>query len=376
MKIVYICSGPVPSRAANSVHVMKMCAAMAEIGHQVILLSPTYQPDRDRLKIRNIFHHYGVRKIFRHLRVPSVPLRRFAFKSHRLFLRLLLRAMKPDLVYTRVPEAALLAAEIGYRVVLERHDVFSQQAKRQAVFFDRVARHPMCAAIVVISEALRAELSRNFGLPLARFVVAADAADRVDELPSIDLSPANHRVGYAGHLYPGKGLEVIEQLACRMPGVEFHVVGGTVEDVAAHRHRLKNMSNIVFHGHLPPSLVPRYLKAFNVLLAPYQEKVSVSGGGGDVSRWMSPLKIFEYMASRRPMIVSDLPVLREVLQHQENCLLVSPTDIDGWVAAVDKLLANPALSEQLADAAFNDFTQHYTWIARARHVLSALQGFN
>jgi glycosyltransferase involved in cell wall biosynthesis len=99
---------------------------------------------------------------------------------------------------------------------------------------------------------------------------------------------------------------------------------------------------------------------------PYQRRVSVSGGG-DTSAWMSPMKMFEYMACRRPIVSSDLPVLREVLAHERNALLAEPGSVDAWVAAVERLRGDPELSRALAARAREDVTA-YSWRARARRV--------
>ena len=72
-------------------------------------------------------------------------------------------------------------------------------------------------------------------------------------------------VGYIGHLYPGRGMEILGDFARRCDWADFHVVGGWPEDVALWKDRLKDEPNIVFHGHVAPSEVPRYLRAMDVL---------------------------------------------------------------------------------------------------------------
>ncbi len=89
------------------------------------------------------------------------------------------------------------------------------------------------------------------------------------------------------------------------------------------------------------------LRSYDVLIAPYQEKVCVHGGGGDVATWMSPLKIFEYMAAGRPIVASDLPVLREILEDGRNALLVSPGDVDAWCIALNKLRNHPDIAQSM-----------------------------
>ena len=63
MKILYISKSIIPSRSANSIHVMKMCQALADNGHEVTLLAPDlkYQYEKN---INDIYNYYGVRKNF------------------------------------------------------------------------------------------------------------------------------------------------------------------------------------------------------------------------------------------------------------------------------------------------------------------------
>ena len=96
--------------------------------------------------------------------------------------------------------------------------------------------------------------------------------------------------------------------------------------------------------------------------------------GGDVgaARWMSPLKIFEYMAHGKPIVATDLPVIREVLEHERNALLAPSGDLDAWEHAARRLVDDPALRERLGGRAREDFEAGYSWRARARAVLEGL----
>jgi glycosyltransferase involved in cell wall biosynthesis len=118
-----------------------------------------------------------------------------------------------------------------------------------------------------------------------------------------------------------------------------------------------------------PGQVERYRKAMDVLLVPYQKSVLIQGRL-DTAQWMSPLKVFEYMASRRPMVISDLPVLREVV-NERNAIIVPPDDMDQWRQALVRL-RDPALRQRVADAAYADFVAHHTWHQRAQSVLRGL----
>ena len=64
MKIAYISKSVIPSRAANSIHVVKMCHALADNGHEVTLLAPNIK-DKDEKEISDIYKFYGVKKNFK-----------------------------------------------------------------------------------------------------------------------------------------------------------------------------------------------------------------------------------------------------------------------------------------------------------------------
>jgi glycosyltransferase involved in cell wall biosynthesis len=166
---------------------------------------------------------------------------------------------------------------------------------------------------------------------------------------------------------------MIPPLAARLPEADFHVVGGEQRIVERLRADPSIPKNIRLHGFVPPADTERLCLAFDVALAPYQHDVRIAGGG-ETAAWMSPLKVFGYMAAARPIICSDLPVLREVIEDGRNGLLVPPADPDAWAAALKGLLEDRHLRDRLATAAHADFLSHHTWRQRASRVIEGLVG--
>jgi glycosyltransferase involved in cell wall biosynthesis len=370
MKIAYVANSPVPSDAANSVHVVKMTQAFASAGCDVVLYSPEYKRRQKRVNL-DVFDYYGVSKIFEHRPIPFISLPKMRRLSHIFFLIIKIKLFKPNLVYTRDLRSALTLSRLGARIVFERHDSFGPHDMASFHTFRRLLKSKNLSFVVVISAALKGELCKLFDVDDAKFIVAHDGADAVPKNTTHALPPSDKiRVGYAGHLYSGRGVDIIGATAALMPNVEFHLVGGTDQDVKAWKGKFIDTKNLYFHGHVRPAEVSAYLNSFDILLAPYQEKVAVSGGGGDTSKWMSPLKIFEYMASGKPMIVSDLPVLREVLTHGENSLLCQPSDVEEWAKAIRALINDPLSARKISDRALGDFESRYSWKARAEYILS------
>ena len=124
---------------------------------------------------------------------------------------------------------------------------------------------------------------------------------------------------------------------------------------------------------MPPAETERLCLAFDVMLAPYQAEVRIAGGG-ETAAWMSPLKVFGYMAAAKPIVCSDLPVLREVVEDGRNGLLVQAEDPDAWAAALRRLLEDKELRERLSATAFADFLARHTWRGRASQCLGETAG--
>ena len=88
--------------------------------------------------------------------------------------------------------------------------------------------------------------------------------------------------------------------------------------------------------------------------------------------WTSPLKMFEYMASGKPIIASDAPVLREVLDDN-TAVLVPYGDVGAWMKAIQAMLRDPKKGKAIGEAARRKATDRYTWRARVRTALDGLE---
>ncbi|MEZ4363562.1 MAG: glycosyltransferase family 4 protein [Kofleriaceae bacterium] len=367
MRVLYLSLSYVPSRRASSVQVMRMCAAMARAGHDVMLLAKRGKEGA------GVDEHafYGVAPTFAVRRLPRPPRRGGGVLFSAAMAAQIVRYRKTvDLVFSRDLLGAFVASQAGLPVLFEAHSV--PQAPLSRRLWSALVASSALRRLVVISEALRRDLAHEGLLPRAGSVVVAhDAADPPDPRPRLRGEGAAPRVGYVGSLYPGRGLELLLALAGRLPAVSFDVIGGTEADLA--RWRPEAPANVRFHGFVPPGQLAQRYAELTVLLMPYAR----SGVGGplaavDTSRWCSPMKMFEYMASGAPIISSDLPVLQEVLRHEHNALIAPVDQLDAWQAAVERLLAEPATRERLGGQALADLLAHHTWDARVAAVLDGL----
>ena len=122
-------------------------------------------------------------------------------------------------------------------------------------------------------------------------------------------------------------------------------------------------------GHLLPKNTYEIMSAMDVLLMPFQKSVSIGVEGIDTAKWMSPMKMFEYMSTGIPIISSDLLVLREVLEDNENCLLVKSDDIKDWSESLRRIIKDKFLADKLQNNAYNQYRRSHTWKKRAENIL-------
>ena len=367
MRILYLASGPVPSNAANSVHVAHMAGAFAQHKVDVTVLAPSGSPLRAATG-NSVAKRYGAEGSFRLLSGwhPKTP---GGSRVYLMILNFLLKMIRPDVVYSRHLLGTCFSAAKGYSTVFEAHKPDWERSSSGNERFQCLIDSRSLLGIVCISGALEKYLIDSFPGVLGKTVVAHDAGPN---WPSSGPKDPNSPfiVGYFGSLLPGKGLETILSIAPHCPDVTFLVVGGTQDEIKRISQTVDMPLNVNLRPRQDHASVPGLMAKCDVLVAPYLERVETFGGGADVSAWMSPLKLFEYMSTGRPIICSDLPVLREVLSHKHNALLVPPGDSASWIEAIDLLKTDSRVRNRLAKTALDDFHNSYTWFYRAHLILA------
>jgi glycosyltransferase involved in cell wall biosynthesis len=175
------------------------------------------------------------------------------------------------------------------------------------------------------------------------------------------------QIGYAGHLYKGRGIELIISCAKEITDADFHILGGTERDISYWKERTK-LPNLLFHGFVSPGEVYKFRNMMYVLLAPYPGTgVTTGGGKEDSSKYMNPIKIIEYMSSRKAIIASDLPPIREVLDASSALLVNSDSAVE-WISAIETL-RDPDARKKIAEKAYANFQRNLTWKARVSKLI-------
>ena len=380
MRILYLADIRFPLERANGIQSMETCHAPASRGHDVTLVvrPDLHDPARDP------FVFYGLPRL-PSLHVEVAPVTGPVAARRTGYLTFALgRAMgrgRQDLLFTRdLGLASLilrLPAALRAPLVYEAHSIAADAAaalpqlvsgappaspaklRRLAAREERVWRG--AGGYVTITEGLRRELEKRFG-SRERVAVVADGSRFTKDTKDAKDTKEPFTIGYAGHLYPWKGVELVVEAVAALPDTRGLIVGGHDKEpdlarVKAFATQLDCDGRITFTGLVPPPEVAAKLAEADVLVVP-NPRSAISNA------FTSPLKLFEYMGSGRPIVASDLPSLREVLRDGENALLVEPGNPQALVAAIERIRNDAALGGRLAAQALQD-VQAFTWARRA-----------
>ncbi|HMV97156.1 MAG TPA: glycosyltransferase [Anaerolineales bacterium] len=374
MRIAVITNSRIPSLTANSIQAMKVIQALMQLDHDVKMFAPK---ESDLASKQTLLTHYGLRLAPDLELLPSEKhFKRFDFIFH---AQRAAKRFKADLIYTWLPQSAALGLWSGYPVVLEMHaDVAGRMGAWWLRQFWKTSGRKL---MTVTTSALRHALERSTRLQFKdeSLLVAPNGVEleRYAELPSplearrqLNL-PEGLTVGFTGHIYPGRGADLLFELAKQMPQVNFLWVGGTPELVDFWRGKLTEarMTNVTMTGFVKHEVIPLYQAASDVLLMPYSRSISASSGQ-DIAEVINPMKMFEYMASGRAIVSADLPSIREVL-HEGNAVFVEAGEVGKWKVEIESLLADEPRRNALANQARRDVSQ-LTWVKREERVMKVI----
>ncbi|MFZ5559802.1 MAG: glycosyltransferase family 4 protein [Patescibacteria group bacterium] len=385
MKIIYITTSVIPAEKANSYQTMKMCEAFTKLGGEVELIIPVRFGGV--VEKANPFEYYGIREKFKIKRVFSldlIPFKKYIGHlgfwvqniSFALLTLIYLFFKRSDIIYSRDRFTLLFLSLFKKNLIYEAHSLPSKFRFYEKFLYQRIK------FVIVITKLMREILMKESIKEKNRIFVAPDAVDlemfdrinKSKEELRQELNLPQHKIliSYIGQFYTkgrekglGDMLRALKILKDEGRGdLMMMFVGGKEEEIRDYQEETKRVGllnrDLIFVKRVPFSEVPRYEKASDILVIPFPwEK--------HYAYYCSPLKLFEYMASRKPIVASDLPSIREIL-NERNSILVKPGDPSSLAKGIEEFLNKPDLAKRVSEQASKD-VQKYTWGRRAKKIL-------
>lgn len=371
MKLTYFANIRLPTERAHGIQIMSMAEAFAQAGVAVTLVVSKRQTPITE----DPFSFYGVSRAFKLERLPAIDFTHYgrilgalAYHIERIsFAKNALRYAKDhpsDYFYTRDELTFVRLAKNNHPVVFEMHTMPKKLSLYRQAFRN-------CKKIISISHGLKKALVEA-GVPEDKIIVAPDGVKIEKFAINIPQEKARLSFGipkdyyvalYAGLLDEWKGYKTLLKIAgiLSQNGIKVYVAGGTEIQV---KNLSKQYNNVNFLGFKSHNDMPILRKAADLLVVPNSARFPIS------SQYTSPLKLFESMASGVPIVASDVPALREVVD-ESTAVFFNPDNEESLIKAILSVKNNPEKSHSIAQNARKEVEQ-YSWVIRAKLILNSL----
>jgi glycosyltransferase involved in cell wall biosynthesis len=217
------------------------------------------------------------------------------------------------------------------------------------------------------------ELEKVYGIKSDKIVYWPNGTDTEEFNILISSTEAKNKLGlpkdkrivlYTGHLFNWKGVDsLIKSIEFLPDDTLVYIVGGSPNDASNCKKNIREADSmkIVFISFVPHQQIPVWLKSADVLVLPNTGKQRVS------LYYTSPMKLFEYMASGRPIVSSAVPSIMEIL-NETNSILVEPDNPKALAYGIKQVLDDDILAHKISSNSFSE-SKKYTWPVRARKIL-------
>ena len=371
MKLLYITSFEKTSGLANRFQVLAMAREFTrQLGQDFFFGASDFVVSEGDLSV----HNFGTAK------------------SYRLAFRVLRFCRKNDIknIFCREPKLMFfvifwnkLFFRLPLKTIYEIHELV--EGGFQKKFIEKFLAKRV-SLNVLLTKCMAAIYGKLYRIGVERIVVASDGVDITTfDIPITIIEsrrkynlPIDPPIGRAGKKIIGyfgrfktmdmdKGLnDILQSLKFLPDDIVCLAMGGKKRDRDFYSEQAKKFGvadKVIFVEQFSQEILAEYQKACDILLMPFPWTTHFAC-------YMSPLKMFEYMASGRPIIATDLPSIREVL-NEKNAILIKPDNPDALAVAIKKLIANPTSGELLAKQARKD-VENYTWEKRVKRILKVI----
>lgn len=367
-KLSYIAEINLCSKSAYKHQVLKMCDAFSELGFNVTL----YIISKSDIKFNEIKKKHLLKNNFKIIALFKKKRELNFFFRVIFFIKLLIEYKgKNTIIYSRSVLSSLLYSIICKKNYLEIHQANSGfTAFLFKIFKKKILRY---INFILISK----NLNNILLLPNNKFLVAEDGVDIRDFnlINKNTNSEIKNSCVYTGSLHKGKGFEFIIRLAKKNKKINFFVYGDINTAEKKLLKDIKRIRNLNIMGHVNYCKIPNILDNHPVILMPYEKEVFGNHKTANLADFMSPLKMFDYLASKKIIISSKNQNIEKILKNNYNGIICNKLSLDEWSKKIIYLMDNMNLKKTLGKNAFIT-AKKFTWKVRVNKILKFIRNHN
>ena len=363
LKVSYIAEFDLPSDRAYAVHVLKMLDNFNYFSAQVELINFSKDDDYNFKKISRDYKLHSLKPIF----IKSIFRKK---KKNSSFNRLcfgLLSALylkkKNSLIITRSLFCSFFLTLLKKKHFLEIHNKIQGLSKIIFLFFGFL-KSKYIERVIFITKPLKQYYKNKYN----KSIILPDGVDIKDFQNKKKIKKNIKNILYIGSFYKGRGIDLILEISKILKDKCFELVGNR-KNIS--KKNFANLKNVKISNFVKYQFVSKKILKADLLLMPYNPKfvgINSENASSETSKIMSPLKMFEYLASGVPLISSDIKVLKEILSDNFNCLMINKYHSTEWAMQIKKLETNYKLRKKISKNGLST-AKKYSWYNRVVKII-------
>ena len=333
MKVFYLSNNKFPGSIASSLQTVKMCEAFSYLKHEVTLVCPGTNKSQE-----NIFKYYDVQnrfniKVLKKYKKFPLGIKYYLFSISSILLSL---KNKPDIFITRNFFTSFLLVMLKKKHILElHHDVeIESRIVQFLIKRTRYLNSNKIIKLVAITESIKKHFQTNYDIKEKKILVSPSGSSLKTNF-SFNRN-RKLKIGYFGSIYKSRGAETFINLSKIDRDNDYYLFG----NLNQYKNLKNNIDNLHLKGYIPYKDISTYLTKMDVLLMPYLSKATATGDVGNIIKFTSPLKLFDYLASGKIIIASNIEVLKEVINKNNAIFINNFENIYSWKNEINKIKNN------------------------------------
>jgi glycosyltransferase involved in cell wall biosynthesis len=361
---IYYCADlNIPSHKAYTIHVMKMMNEFSKFAINSELIVHHAKKNINFIEIKKFFaltskNFFLIKGLFEKKKSNNF----FSRVCFGLLSSLYLKK-KNGLIITRSFYCSFFLIVFKKKHFLEIHNSLNGITKILFMSFGLI-NSKFIIKIIFITKSLK----NYFNIDKNKSIVLHDGVDLINFKKNKILKKKISNILYAGSFYEGRGVDLILNIAKVLKNKRFYLYGKRKNDNFFLNKF--NLNNVKIFPMIEYRKIFNKIKNADLLLMPYSlNRVSIGvSKNDDTSKFASPIKMFEYLASGIPFISSNLNVLKEVLKNKKNCIIAINNSTEEWVNRIIFLEKNLSLRKKIIRNAVST-AQQYTWFERVEKIV-------
>jgi len=364
MKICYISNSAMPSDNANSLQIVKMCEHLQIIGNEVTLIVPNTGFDTSYYKFYNLKNKFNLIRCKKFTKFP-IGINYYLYSIYSIFL-----STKINFNYyiTRNFFTAFLLLIIQKKVIFELHTDLNIEGKfvRFLVKYFKFLKYKNLVKLICITNGVKNYYLKNNLIDKKKTIILPSATELKFKLKNKINFKKKLKIGYFGSFYESRGSKFILGLAKIDSKNEYYIY------TKLKKRKTHFLKNLFINDFIDRKKIINSMKIMDVFIMPYQKKITAKGDVGDISNFTSPMKLFDYMATGKVIISSEIKVLKEILKHNKNCIFIKNfKNLINWKIVINNLKNSPEKYNIISKNAYK-LSKKYSYIIRAKKMVEKL----